>query len=261
MITLTYEYYPSLRPLANSRHLALVIEAMIAHPIPAMVWVDDLAAPRSAFVWDRAYCYYFLGEQAPDDIARILHDIVLPQARADGRRFAKFNGNLDYESVLPEIPLQKMEWRFYTFDQPHPDAAPLPDGYRLQPIDADLLANTKLAYLDNLLGELWQMWNCPQDFLTFAFGYCVLHEESIACWCTAEYVSEMKCGIGIETAEAHRRRGLATAAAVAVVRESLSRGLTPHWDCLATNLPSNRVAEKVGFTLQERYDIYLGRLM
>jgi hypothetical protein len=44
------------------------------------------------------------------------------------------------------------------------------------------------------------------------------------------------------------------------VRESLSRGLAPHWDCRATNLPSNWVAEKVGFTLREEYAAYLGLL-
>jgi len=267
--------YHLLRPLAASPHLTLVIEAVIAHPIPAMVWVDDAVAPRAAFIWDRAYSYYFLGSQAcggiPQHIRacplkRLVNDTVLLQARAAGRDIGIFYYSPDdWEPLLPDmlpgIALEKLMRHFYAFEASSVIDAPLPHGYRLQPIDAALLANEKVENRQDVLAELRQMWARPEDFLEIGFGWCVMNGSSIACWCTAEYLSEGKCGIGIATREEHRRKGLATAAATAVVRESLSRGLAPHWDCWSTNLPSRRVAEKARFTLREEYAIYLGRLM
>jgi len=255
--------YHLLRTLATSNHLALVIDAMIAHPIPAVAWVDDPAAPRAALVWDQAYNYYCLGSQAC--LENVLKDTVLPQARAAGRDIGIFHyAPGEWESalpvLLPGIPMKTLARSFYAFEASTVINAPLPPGYRLQPIDAALLADERIGHREDILAELRLMWARPEDFLEVGFGYCILHESSIACWCTAEYLSEGKCGIGIETQQEHRRKGLATAAATAVVRESLSRGLTPHWDCWATNLPSARVAEKVGFTLQEAYAVYLGQL-
>ncbi|MHB0935981.1 MAG: GNAT family N-acetyltransferase [Armatimonadota bacterium] len=260
--------YHLLRPLAASPHLALVIDAMIAHPIPAMAWADDPVSPRTAFIWDQAYGYYFLGSQASRAclFQRLMNGTVLPQARAAGRDIGIFYYSPDdwaplLPELLPGISMKTLTRSFYAFEASAVIDAPLPPGYQLRSIDAALLADERIEHREDVLAELRLMWARPEDFLEIGFGWCVLHESSIACWCTAEYLSAEKCGIGIATREEHRRKGLATTAATAVVRESLSHGLTPHWDCWATNLPSARVAEKVGFTLQEPYAIYLGQLM
>lgn len=264
---ISFADYHLIQKLATSRHLALVIDAMIAHPIPAAVWVDDPASPRLAFAWDNAYNYYFLGDDAlAAELGELLASTVLSHARANPRWVGKFfftsaAWEAALPALLPVVDVRRLERRFYAF--PPSSLAPaiaLPEGYRLQLIDADLLASD-LQHLGSLRGELWSMWRHPEDFLRFSFG-CVIvqeREHALACWCTAEYLSKGTCGLGIETMEAYQRHGLATAAASAVVREALSRGLMPHWDCWETNTPSTRVAEKVGFILCERYAILLGR--
>ena len=91
------------------------------------------------------------------------------------------------------------------------------------------------------------------------FGFCAMDGETIAGWCTAEYVSEGQCGIGIETIEAYQGRGVATALAGAFVDQCGERGITAHWDSWAANTPSVKVAARVGFTRVEEYAVYLGR--
>jgi RimJ/RimL family protein N-acetyltransferase len=88
----------------------------------------------------------------------------------------------------------------------------------------------------------------------------VVGERQIVCWCTAEYVSCGWCGIGIETIQAYQRRGLATATATAFLAHCAAHGIQPHWDCWANNVPSVRVAEKVGFALVEEYEVHCGRI-
>ena len=53
--------------------------------------------------------------------------------------------------------------------------------------------------------------------------------------------------IGVYVAENYRRRGLATAAASLVARSVQSDGLVPVWSCGSHNLPSLRLARKLGF--------------
>jgi RimJ/RimL family protein N-acetyltransferase len=53
--------------------------------------------------------------------------------------------------------------------------------------------------------------------------------------------------IGVYALENHRRRGLATAAASLVARSVQSDGLIPVWSCGSHNLPSLKLARKLGF--------------
>jgi len=53
--------------------------------------------------------------------------------------------------------------------------------------------------------------------------------------------------IGVHVLENYRRRGLATAAASLITRSVQSDGLTPVWSCGSHNLPSLKLARKLGF--------------
>ena len=101
-------------------------------------------------------------------------------------------------------------------------------------------------------------WPSFETFLDRGFGFTMLDGTSVVCWCTAEYVSEGKCGIGIETIEAYQRRGIATVVTGEFVRHALASGVNPHWDCWASNTPSVRVAEKMGFADMHDYKIAIG---
>jgi len=79
------------------------------------------------------------------------------------------------------------------------------------------------------------------------------------CWCTAEYVSDRKLGIGIETLPAYQGRGFATLTAAAFVQLCCARGLMPHWDAFQSNAPSLAVARKVGFEPVAEYAVFLAR--
>lgn len=58
--------------------------------------------------------------------------------------------------------------------------------------------------------------------------------------------------IGVYVLESYRRRGLATAAASLVTRSVQSDGLVPVWSCGAHNLPSLKLARKLGFNQVSR---------
>ena len=58
--------------------------------------------------------------------------------------------------------------------------------------------------------------------------------------------------IQIDTRADCRRQGLAAACAARLILDCLSRGLYPSWD--AANLPSLRLAEKLGYRFSHAYE-------
>ena len=101
----------------------------------------------------------------------------------------------------------------------------VPSGFSVRQIDADLLATDRLRGIEILRNEIQTGWHSVEDFLHTGFGFCLLRKNEIVTWCTAEYVSDGKCGVGIETAVEHMRRGFATITASAFVEHAVAKEL------------------------------------
>ncbi|MCA9970913.1 MAG: GNAT family N-acetyltransferase, partial [Anaerolineales bacterium] len=126
----------------------------------------------------------------------------------------------------------------------------LPAGYALRPVDAALLADETISNLDWVTEEMVSERPSVDAFLAHSFGYCVQHGRDIVAWCMSEYNSGSRCELGIATAEAHQRRGLARATGTAVIRHALAQGVYDiGWVCAADNAASVATAEALGFRL------------
>ncbi|MCX6092113.1 MAG: GNAT family N-acetyltransferase [Candidatus Bipolaricaulota bacterium] len=127
----------------------------------------------------------------------------------------------------------------------------LAHGYELRRVDAPLI--------DRLVEDLRKEWalenfRSRDDFLRRGVGYVALHDGRVVAGATSAIASSRAIDIDIETAAAHRRKGLATAVGAALALECLVRGLEPLW--LASNETSCRLAEKLGYTRGDSYETY-----
>ncbi|HEX8681527.1 MAG TPA: GNAT family N-acetyltransferase [Ardenticatenaceae bacterium] len=259
------------RALFLGPHLELVIDAVIAGNHAGTIWVDDLAHPSTALMWDHSYSYYLAG--AADDaevneaLARLVTERLFPEARA--RQIGVFkvyaaSGEWEQtlEMLFPNRSLVR-RWRvFYTFScLKVPDwRKRVPDGFSVRRIDRETLEASALKNVAAVTEEIELMWNSVEAFLRRGFGFWMVAGDEIVCWCTAEYASAGKCGIGIETVEAHQMRGFATLTAAAFAEHCVAEGITPHWEAWRANAPSVAVAEKVGFEKTVEFAVYVGRI-
>jgi GNAT superfamily N-acetyltransferase len=78
------------------------------------------------------------------------------------------------------------------------------------------------------------------------FGFCAVVGAEVASVAAAFRVSSRYASVSVDTAAPFRRRGLATLACAALLGDCLRRGLTPLWNCLASNAGSARTALKLG---------------
>jgi RimJ/RimL family protein N-acetyltransferase len=135
----------------------------------------------------------------------------------------------------------------------------IPAGFRISAIGDQITELRMLGNFAEVAAEIDACWTSMADFLRAGFGFCAHDAGAIVCWCTAEYVSQGRCGIGIETVAEYRGRGFATVTASAFADHCVKRGVVPHWDAWSDNVPSVAVAEKLGFRKIESYSVYVGR--
>lgn len=255
------------RGLFAGAHIELVVDGVIAGNSPGTVWVDNHLEPRTALIWDGRHCFY-LGGSADEAVVGALNDLftttILPDARSRGLGIFKTTcAGEDWKEAGREVfaPLALDYYPRVFYSGAPVDSAWrewVPEGFDLRPIDRDLLAQRHLGNMAGLVEEIEECWPTVERFLEHGFGTCVLRGDDIVSRCTAEYLSQGKCGIGILTEEAYQGKGLATLAALAFIERSCALGLVPHWDAWLNNHPSVAAAEKVHFKKLEDYSVFFG---
>lgn len=198
------------------------VRAVLAGTASGSIEVDDEQHPTLAVL------------HGPEGVYLAGHDAVAPKAAASAREV--LNG-WDYVIASPRLEPLLGAILPHAFMLPHqrvrlsctprPASRPaLPDGYDYADGDEPLATE-------------------------------ITHDGVVVASCTTDMIVGRYAEIGIRTDPAHRRRGLATAAARATLAAAAERGFTEiGWHCLASNRGSLAVAQAAGLMETHRYDAY-----
>jgi RimJ/RimL family protein N-acetyltransferase len=272
MVTeLVFHDYCLVKPFFEGPEFDLLLSAILEGNSLAQVWVDGKSEPESVFLWDKANNVFYLagGEsnvQFNREIRALIGRKIVPELKL--RRRLHFRLRLTSElwdktlsSIFMDTNLTLGHHIFHTHQKPvkHDWRSSMLEGLRLKQIDEHFLHEEPYENKEFVLDEIQQIWPTVDRFVKFGFGFSLVTDKQAVCWCTAEYMSKHKCGIGIETIRDYQNIGLATSAASAFVDHREAKGIEPHWECNAENLASRRVAEKVGFVKEREYRVYHGK--
>lgn len=127
----------------------------------------------------------------------------------------------------------------------------LPEGYDLKKIDATIVKEPSLHALSE---DFTAQFDSTEDFINRGVGFAILNGRQVVCGATSFSIYDDGIEIEIATDAQHRRQGLATIAASALILDCLEKGIYPSWD--AANKKSIKLAEKLGYVFKESYDTY-----
>lgn len=122
-------------------------------------------------------------------------------------------------------------------------AVPAPDVPLLTPADAPAFAE-----LDPDSAWIAETWDGVPGMLEARVARGVLVDGRVAAVAVPFYVGGSHEDIGVVTAPAHRRRGLSSACAAALIADIRARDRTPTWSTSPDNTASLAVAARLGFT-------------
>ena len=125
----------------------------------------------------------------------------------------------------------------------------LPDGYELRRITLD-----KAARFRELADSLVDNFSSLKDFIDRGVGFGIEQDGRFLSGCSSCKISSRKLEFEIQTHRDFLRRGLATAAASAMIEYCIDRRLEPCWD--AHNPISAALATKLGFVDPTPYTAY-----
>ncbi len=187
------------------------------------------------------YCGFAFLSGSPDDAfteyiaEKLLHPVP-------NRRFMLISDEPAICSRLSSLDgLMRSERIYYQTSQALPEFS-LPDGMTLCRITPNLL-----PLIRGRIIPAWS-WESPEQFFTHGFGYCIMHKNAAAAAAFTAAAAADAVDIGVETAEAYRRQGLAKIAAAAVIREAQQRGKAAVWAHHAANIGSMKTAQALGFS-------------
>lgn len=273
MSTLLIDRLQRFRSSFPGPHLDLVIESMLAGNTAGELHIVSQNGEELVLVlWDKGNdVFYVSSELEPESVkqSRAADGVqrLLKAAAADGvTRFSVRALTPSIERSLREL-FPSLELRFTPtlLFKVAGEARMLPayvavPNLRIVALTSELLLDPNVTGTDDVRGEIQSMWPSEDLFFRRGFGAAALLDEGLVGWCTSEYVSASTCGIGVATSPAFQRKGVASAMASQVVTMARDRAITAFWECAKRNVPSIRVAERVGFTLEAEEAYWVGSL-
>jgi RimJ/RimL family protein N-acetyltransferase len=242
--------------------------AIIEGSNPGWVFADDLNTPRAALVWAQGIeGFYLVGDANSTVFLKELDvhvdQVLKPRLHDLGVAWFEISGDENWnpviETVFEKRHLESSQQWVYTLEptehEPVMQLQAVGDC-ELQRIDQRLLVDLSANNKEFLFSKLIQFWGNVDAFLNTGLGYALVDGEEIASLCCSGFVAGNTHVIDVETSVSHRRKGYAEIVARALIAECTEKRFQLHWDCMAENTASARLAEKLGFTKSHVYTLY-----
>ncbi len=255
---LSFEQYPIARPLFAAAHFDEAChEAVFLGWNPARIFVDDPIAPRAALM-ARSYEYFLAGDSdtaltafiadAPAEVGIFQYLYGFAPLTPDWAR--PLESLLPLERVgrcnyrwMPGTPIDDWRARLDALN----GSGMLPGTAQVVPMDETLARRADSDPGMYPVPFVRYFWRDYALYDRYGYGMALLIDDAIATTVFALCTSPRDAIISIDTRHEFQRRGLGWITSSAFIEETLRRGLLPVWDCDEFNLPSFRLADRLGF--------------
>ncbi len=242
--TIYQKAHPLCRDLGPNQ---LFVEAVFEDTHVGRILVDDPAQPTAALVALKCEFFFLVGCSDNRMFNHTVRERILSDLKPAGGNLLLFPTSTAWQETLDALFVDfkrlHVARKAFTFNPTvfaarHSDwRARIPAGYVIRRYDHALAEYTDLA----------DFWGGLDNFLAHGFGFAVLKDDQVISRCHTVMVGGGEAEIDIETVQAYRRRGLAALAACAFIEQCQEQGLRPAWSCWDNNIPSQILAQKLGF--------------
>jgi RimJ/RimL family protein N-acetyltransferase len=258
--------FQAVAPLFSGRREYVPVLAVLTGRFPGRVYTDNADHPTTALVWALGRWAYIDGDPRNSSfnshLPTLLTSSVFPASLEMGIGWFELysrgsrNWEATIESSLSALKPERHEETVSVLDRAvyrrSRRTPTVPDGWELQLCEVPIVSE-----------QVRSSGIIPaQQSRRTAFG-CRLFDGSrvIALCCSNGFEAGGEFMVEVETfRKEDRGKGYATLAATALIDHAFERALAPLWETTEDNIPSQRLARRLGFVQAESYPVYAMRI-
>lgn len=253
MFKLEKEKYHKLLPLIKSQN-ELSVYSVIAGITPGEIFVNSISNPTAALI-QTSECNLIAGRTDDNEFNSSIKDELdfWDQISPDTK---------EWGALIPAIHQNKfirshVRRHYILSEEKFNNLSPaLPEGYSMEEVIPVKLREANYDNTGKLLDWIGG-WGDDENFCKYGVGSYIRKDNSILSWSLSDCSYKDKIAIGIHTDEHYRKRGLGAIVAAETIRKCFNRGYKQvEWLCVDINKGSIAIAEKLGFTLSNKYDSF-----
>ena len=234
--------------------------------------MDHIDSPKAGLLWlGNNDGFFFIGDEESEVFNNHINDFInkfiFPEAKKLGlHNFIAIGNHSRWDPTIERTfvhrPMQRTNQNVYMLENSHYKEINEPSinrDYNVFKINKKLYENKNHTFenIEFLRSKIFEFWSSPEDFFQKGMGYGIACNNKIVSLCFSGFAAENVHGLDIETVEDHQGNKLGQKAAHCVVKDCVSKGLIPYWDCEVANIPSNTIAENTGLEIYSNYFVYM----
>lgn len=255
------EYYKTVIPvLKRTRKTPIFAYAVCDGIIAGSIFVNSTEQPGAGMIATQNGIYHIFGDASHKEFQRQLFSYIQNEVLSTDKRFTLFLSEVGWEDLIHKrftenlISLDRKKFLFQK-DLFENRKAQLQEEhtYKVLKVEEQIVSKSE----EFLVEYYEEYWGSVQTFLRHGFGFCALDGEKIVSECTSIFRSNQFAEIDIVTGTSYQGKGLARLVAIRFIEHCIDKGVTPCWDCDSRNVPSQKLASKLGFVDIGEYKVYV----
>jgi len=229
------------------------------------VWVDNISNPAFCMVWSEYLeGFHFMGSRCNHinklELQAFIEDTIIPFLSAKG--ISCFEFSCDFRNwmpiiceMLPKFEIKKNKQHVYRLANKNNinTGLTLPGGYELLSLASDSVAKTENYEIIKI--DLEKAWGNINNFLRFGKGFAAIKNNQICSFTSTHFLYNNIFSFGTETYYPHKKKGLSGFLSVTLLNSIINQGADIWWDCMESNIASQKTAQKVGLTFDHEYEV------
>ena len=253
-----------------NNHSDMMYAGVISGNNNGTVWVDDVSNPTFCIAWSEFLeGFHFMGSGCSHmnnvDINTFVDNTATPFLRAKNKNTFEFS--CDSREWIPSIcemfkqrkvdSSKQYVYKLAHTDNLHRNMAN-PKGYEILEINENSI-NEILVDMENyeeLQSDIKKAWGSVPIFLEMGKGFVAIQKKIICSFASTHFLYKNTHSIGTKTFDTYKRNGLSSFLSMTLIDRLVNNGSEIWWDCMDSNIASQKTAEKVGLTFSHEYEIF-----
>ena len=236
------------------------------------VWVDDFSEPSFCLVWSEflnGFC--FMGSKPNHmDVSQFrtfINNTIIPFLADRNLDYFEFScESSEWLSLIcdsmPNLELKQSKQFVYKLMKKEDInmSLTLPDSYYLLEIDSNFINDTlkSIKNGETIRTEITKSWDSIEKFLKNGKGFAAMKDNEICGFAMTYFRYKDTYSIGVETFENFKQKGLSAFLSAVLFGSILNDNDNANirWDCMESNIASQKTAMKAGLTFDHEYPVY-----